>query len=106
MSKARVLLPVSAWSEEEGTYTNFSSIVQRTGAAVRPPGQARPALFAFHLLCTLAGKAEFGASARDVFPHLAAVVPQYSGLTYSSLISNNKKVYPPEGRHAYSAEKA
>jgi NADH-quinone oxidoreductase subunit G len=106
MSGARMLLPVAAWSEEEGTYTNFNSLVQRTAAAVRPPGEARPAVYAFHSLCTRGGKVEFGLNSREIFSHMAAEVPEYAGLTYNNLISNNRKVYPPEGRYAYSAQKA
>lgn len=106
MAKARLLLPVAAWAEEEGTYTNFNQLVQHTAAALRPPGQARPALEVLRELCVRAGDTTIKADARAIFEQLVNSVPQYAGLSYDRLISTGTKVYPPEGRHAYSAQEA
>src|SRR6266849_5755663 len=39
---ASVLLPMAAWGEEKGTFTNYAGRVQITSRAVMPPGDARP----------------------------------------------------------------
>ncbi|MEW6731895.1 MAG: molybdopterin-dependent oxidoreductase [Acidobacteriota bacterium] len=106
MQSAHMLLPVAAWSEEEGTYTNFQARVQYVSAASRPPELAMPAWRVFYDLLTRAGEANVGVNTREIFARLAATVPQYLGLDYNNLISVGKKVYPPEGRHAYSAQEA
>jgi predicted molibdopterin-dependent oxidoreductase YjgC len=54
-SKASILLPMAAWSEETGTYTNFAGRVQITRRAVMPPGQATPLHVLMSELLTLAG---------------------------------------------------
>src|SRR5262249_2184659 len=40
--RASVLMPMAAWSEEKGTYTNYAGRVQITNRAVMPPGDAQP----------------------------------------------------------------
>src|SRR5437870_10793416 len=40
--QASIVIPVAAWSEEQGTYTNYSGRLQMTNRAVMPPGEARP----------------------------------------------------------------
>ncbi len=40
--KATILLPMAAWSEERGTYTNYAGRIQITSHAVMPPGDALP----------------------------------------------------------------
>jgi NADH dehydrogenase/NADH:ubiquinone oxidoreductase subunit G len=40
---AAVVLPITTFAEEEGSFTNHAGIVQRYEPALRPPGMARPA---------------------------------------------------------------
>ncbi len=40
---ADVLLPIAQFAENEGSYVNAAGMVQSFAAAVRPPGEARPA---------------------------------------------------------------
>jgi len=49
---ATVVLPQAAWAELNGTYTNRQGLVQRSRAALEPPGVARPA----HELAALLAK--------------------------------------------------
>jgi len=42
LAKANVVLPVTQWSEEEGTYTNFQGTEQAAGAAISPGGEILP----------------------------------------------------------------
>jgi NADH-quinone oxidoreductase subunit G len=41
-SLADVVLPAASFAEADGTYINLTGRLQRTRAALRPPGQARP----------------------------------------------------------------
>jgi predicted molibdopterin-dependent oxidoreductase YjgC len=64
---ASVVLPVTAWSEEEGTYTNFEGRVQFAGKAVEPVGDALPVWEMFAMLLHASGAESRWMSAEDVF---------------------------------------
>jgi NADH-quinone oxidoreductase subunit G len=101
---ASVVLPVSAWSEEEGTYTNFAGEVQAVDGALRPPGRARSATAVLTGLLRATGRLTGDPSAAVLFRELTAVVPSYAGLEYYALTSRQASVYPPEGRKPYGQE--
>ncbi|MGH2387117.1 MAG: molybdopterin-dependent oxidoreductase, partial [Chloroflexota bacterium] len=104
LAPASVLLPVAAWSEEEGTYTNHAGVVQWAGRAVAPPGEARPAAVVSASLLALSGRAPGSATPAERFRELTAAVPAYTGLVYDDLASRQASVYPPEGRLPYGQE--
>ncbi len=104
LEAASILLPVAAWSEEEGTYTNHAGVVQQVGRALLPPGEARSAAAVATSLLALAGRSPGPGGAADRFRELTAAVPAYAGLTYESLSSRQATVYPPEGRMPYGHE--
>jgi NADH-quinone oxidoreductase subunit G len=64
---ASVLLPVAAWSEEDGTYTNFQGRVQLAGRAIEPGGDALPVWEVFAMLLHASGTESPWMSAADVF---------------------------------------
>lgn len=64
---ATVVLPVAAWSEEEGTYTNFQGRVQLAGKAIEPGGDALPVWEVFAMLLHASGAESPWMSAADVF---------------------------------------
>ena len=66
-ASASVVLPVAAWSEEEGTYTNFHGRVQFAGRAIEPGGDALPLWEVFAMLLHASG-AESPWMAAHVFP--------------------------------------
>ena len=101
---ANVVLPITSWSEEDGTYTNFAGEVQAVQAAVAPPGQARPAWQILAELLSQTTESKPFASAEAVFDALALAVTEFAGLRYSLLKSHRATAYPPEGRMAYGQE--
>jgi NADH-quinone oxidoreductase chain G len=81
---ADVVLPAQAWSEREGTYTNFERRIQRARKAVAP----RAGRADWQILCTLSTKmghpmayAEVG----EITDELAMVSPLHRGLNHDSL---------------------
>jgi NADH-quinone oxidoreductase subunit G len=80
-SEASAVLPVAAWSEEEGTYTNFEGRVQLAGKAVEPGGDILPVWEVFAMLLHAGGAKSPWMSPDDVFTTLAESVPAYSNIT-------------------------
>jgi NADH-quinone oxidoreductase subunit G len=78
---ATVVLPVTAWSEEEGTYTNFQSRVQHAGKAIEPTGEALPLWEVFAMLIHASGAESPWMSPADVFATMSDTAPAYQGLT-------------------------
>jgi predicted molibdopterin-dependent oxidoreductase YjgC len=95
------VLPIAAWSEEEGTYTNFAGVVQHAARALPPPGEARPALQVLAELLAQAGRSLHQVTPARVFAEVVREVPQYEGLAYAELESRKATAYPPKGRFAY-----
>jgi NADH-quinone oxidoreductase subunit G len=78
---ASVVLPVAAWSEEEGTYTNYQGRVQLAGKAVTPGGDIMPIWEVFAALLYANGDASLWLSPDQVFAGIAESVPAFSGMT-------------------------
>ena len=80
-----VVLPISNFSEEEGTFTNLRGRVQRFMQAKAAPGMARPSwLVLGDLLGAMGAQTNFFLPS-DVFANLAATKPEFAGLTYDRL---------------------
>jgi len=82
--KASVLLPMAAWSEEQGTYTNYAGRVQMTNRAVVPPGNALP-LHVLMLEMLKHSNIQAPKEPSVIFDWLAREVPLYAGLDYDSI---------------------
>jgi NADH-quinone oxidoreductase subunit G len=80
-SRASFVLPVSAWSEEEGTFTNYQSRVQYAGRSVSSPGDALPIWEVFAMLLHASGATSPWMSAEDVLRTMAETVPAFRGVT-------------------------
>ena len=78
---ASVVLPVAAWSEEEGTYTNFEGRVQLADKAIDAGGDALPVWEVFAMLVHASGAESPWMSAGDVFATLTESVPAFNGLS-------------------------
>src|ERR1041384_1813332 len=78
---ASVVLPVAAWSEEEGTYTNFEGRVQLSGKAIEAGGDALPVWEAFAMLLHASGEASPWMSAEDVFATMVESERPFNGIT-------------------------
>lgn len=78
---ASVVLPVTAWSEEEGTYTNFEGRVQFAGKAIEPVADSLPVWEVFAMLLHASGAESRWMSAEDVFATMTESEPAYRGIT-------------------------
>ena len=79
---ADVVLPAACFAEKDGTFTSTERRVQRVRKAVDPPGIAKPD---WQIFCELSKKMGYEMdyeSAADVFLELAALAPQYKGISY------------------------
>ena len=80
---ASVVLPVAAWSEEEGTYTNFQGRVQFAGKAVHAGGDIQPVWEVFANLLYASGDNALWLSVDDVFGRMSETEPGYRGVSLS-----------------------
>jgi NADH-quinone oxidoreductase subunit G len=78
--KASVVLPVAAWSEEDGTYTNYEGRVQLAAKAVEPGGDVLPVWEVFALLLHISGAESRWMTPDDVFVTLTENAPAFRGL--------------------------
>ncbi|HZO82760.1 MAG TPA: molybdopterin-dependent oxidoreductase [Candidatus Binataceae bacterium] len=91
---SNLLLPVAAYPELDGSFTNFKGQVQRLTRAFDPPGQARPALEIIGALAERLERASMlSGAAADVCPKsadaafaaMAAAEPAFAGMTLAAL---------------------
>jgi len=82
---ADVVLPAASFLEKEGTFTNSERRIQRVRKVVEAPGEAKPDL---EILVNLANRLgldwEYDGPS-DVMWEMAAVTPQYGGVSYRRL---------------------
>src|SRR3989441_3269837 len=81
---ASILLPMAAWSEENGTYTNYSGRVQVTNRAVMPPGDAQPLHVLMSELLNLSG-VQVSPNPAAIFGWLSREMPAYGNLDYDAI---------------------
>jgi predicted molibdopterin-dependent oxidoreductase YjgC len=78
---ASVVLPMAAWSEERGTFTNYAGHVQISNRAVMPPGHAQPLHVLMAELLGLSG-IQVSKDPAAIFDWMARETPAYSNLSY------------------------
>jgi NADH-quinone oxidoreductase subunit G len=81
---ASAVLPMAAWSEETGTYTNYAGRVQLARRAVAPAGKSRPLAHLIAGLLSLRGESMPG-QPDAIFAMLAREVESYRGLDYETI---------------------
>ncbi len=79
------ILPISNFTEEDGTFTNLRGRVQRFMQAKAAPGQARPSWLVLGDLLGALGAQDSFYLPSDVFADLAAAKPEFYGLSYATL---------------------
>ncbi|MCX7568487.1 nitrate reductase [Tumebacillus sp. DT12] len=104
---ADVVLPGSAWTEDEGTMTNLEGRIVLRRAAQRPPGEAR---LDWQILCELAerlGKGSFFAfeETEDIYDELrrasAGGRADYAGASYQKIAEQQGVFWPcPNESHS------
>ncbi len=80
-----VVLPISNFAEEEGTFTNLRGRVQRFTQAKAAPGLARPSWLVLGDLLGVIGLQERFFLPSEVFSNLAQSRREFSGLSYETL---------------------
>jgi assimilatory nitrate reductase catalytic subunit len=83
-SKASMMLPMAAWSEEKGTYTNFDGRVQISNRAVLPPGGAIPLHTMMSELLKLRG-IQVSPDPQAIFEWMTRETPTYANLDYDAV---------------------
>jgi NADH-quinone oxidoreductase subunit G len=83
-SGASILLPMAAWSEETGTYTNYEGRVQIARRAVAPPGDAMPLHAQMSELLGLGGT-QVSPDPAAIFEWMSRELPLYAGLDYGRI---------------------
>jgi predicted molibdopterin-dependent oxidoreductase YjgC len=83
-AKASVLLPMAAWAEEQGTYTNYAGRIQMTNRAIMPPGDAQPLHVLMAGLLELSG-VQAPRAPDAIFEWISREVPAYSSVSYDAL---------------------
>jgi NADH-quinone oxidoreductase subunit G len=82
---AHHVLPLAAWVERDGTFTNFLGRVQRFRAAVEPLGEARAGWDVVGRVLAALGTPGTGSRAEHWFRALATSVPAFAGMTYQAI---------------------
>ncbi len=82
---ADVVLPVAAFAEKEGTFTNTERRVQRVRKAIEAPGEAKTDWEVISAIASKMGYEMNYASAKEIFAEVAKVTPSYAGISYERL---------------------
>jgi NADH-quinone oxidoreductase subunit G len=82
--KASVLLPMAAWTEEQGTFTNYAGRAQITNRAVMPTPDTQPLHGMMAELLILSG-VDVPRDPAAIFEWLSREVPVYTGMDYDSI---------------------
>ncbi len=82
---ADVILPAASFAEKSGTFTNTERRVQLIRPALSPPGIAKPDWQIITELANRLGANWHYTHPREIFAELAALTPQYAGMSYERL---------------------
>jgi NADH-quinone oxidoreductase subunit G len=85
LGNAKVVLPITNFAEEEGTFTNLRGRVQRFLQARAAPGLARPSYFVLGDLLAALGEGKGYYLASEAFAALAESRDEFGGLSYDKL---------------------
>jgi NADH-quinone oxidoreductase subunit G len=94
-ANAHIVLPITTFAEQEGSFTNVQGRVQRFWPGIRAPGSARPGwLVLGALLAELTG-GDTPRRADEAFEHLEKIAPEFGGITYRDLGTRGAPVNEP-----------
>ncbi|HFQ94615.1 MAG TPA: formate dehydrogenase subunit alpha, partial [Anaerolineae bacterium] len=82
---AHVILPAASFAEKSGTFTNTERRVQLVRPVLPAPGEARPDWQIITEIANRMGHAWSYDSPEDIFKEMAALTPQYAGMSYERL---------------------
>jgi predicted molibdopterin-dependent oxidoreductase YjgC len=96
---ADVVLPVAAFAEKDGTFTNTERRVQRVRKAIESPGDAKTD---WEVICGVSNKMGYPmhyVSAKEIFDEVTTVTPSYAGITYKRLEKEGLQWPCPTSEH-------
>ena len=80
---AHVIFPATAWSEDNGTFTNSERRVNRVRAAVPPPGDARPNWWVFKEIAKRMGQEWESNSGQEIWDNeISVLAPSMAGIKF------------------------
>jgi len=82
VSHAHVALPIAAWAESHGSFTNRDDRLQRLHAALPAPGQAVPGWEAVVRLAQATGAKPSWTSARELWKEMTGAVAAWKGAAW------------------------
>ncbi|MCW3008272.1 MAG: fdsA [Solirubrobacterales bacterium] len=82
---AHVVLPAASFLEKTGTFTNAERRIQLVRPAIDPPGEARTDFAILSAVSAALGHEMPYASPEDVMAEIAALTPNFAGVTYERL---------------------
>ena len=82
--QASALLPMAAWSEEIGTYTNYAGRIQITNRAVTPAGDAQPLHVLMAEMLKLSG-VQVSHEPGAIFEWITRETAAYAGMDYDAI---------------------
>ena len=91
---ADVILPASAFPENDGTVTNTDRRVQMGRKAVNPPGDARQDWWIIKELANRMGLGWDYEHPRDIFGEMRLVMPSLTGISWQRLLDEGAVTYP------------
>jgi NADH-quinone oxidoreductase subunit G len=94
---AHIVLPITSFAEQEGTFVNVQGRVQRFWPGLRAPGAARPGWFILGALLAELTQGEISMGADQAFARIAEQTPELSGITYRDLGNRGLLVNHPAG---------
>jgi formate dehydrogenase major subunit len=94
---ADVVLPASAFSEKDGTFTNTDRRVQIARQVVKPPGDARQDLWIINEIGKRMGLPWNYQHPRDVFAEMAQTMPSFNNITWERVEREGAVTYPVDG---------
>ncbi|MFN8201485.1 MAG: formate dehydrogenase subunit alpha [Solirubrobacteraceae bacterium] len=82
---ADVVLPAATFLEKEGTFINAERRIQLVSPAMEPPGEAKTDLEILMTVSRMLGHEMGYTCAEDVMDEIAALTPDFAGVTYERL---------------------
>jgi predicted molibdopterin-dependent oxidoreductase YjgC len=91
---AHVVLPTTAFGEEEGTFTSTERRIQLAKRVIEPLAETRPAWRQLAQVAQRLGADWYYGSAAEVMEEIRAVVPFYGGASYANLAVDYGRQWP------------
>jgi predicted molibdopterin-dependent oxidoreductase YjgC len=83
---ANQVLPIAAYPETDGSFTNFKSRVQRISQAFPPPGKALTGIETIARLGHAIDGVQRASDAEAIFAQIAASEPAFNGMSFDGLM--------------------